>query len=254
MFDHRRNHHHILPHSLHAAPAHEPVHHAHAASPATPHAASGLHPTAAAAAPVVSHWAEQGPASKVADPTGILDHIHVTGAGTRTARAEGLRAGGVAASQLIAARDTQRVLGSHNLRAEFEHVGEEHHIPPALLAAIASRESHGGSALAKNGTGDHGHGYGVLQVDNRHGQHPDKSQGPYGEAHLEQAAGIFDRKLAAVQKKYPSLTPEQQLLTATSQYNGGRGLPGAKSDLGTTGGDYGNDTIARAQYYAHHWV
>lgn len=241
--------HHPAPH--HPAPHHPAPHHP-APHPAPHHPAP--HPAPHHPAPhpsPVSHWTDHG---HVGDPSGILDHIHVTGAGSRTARAEGLRHGGVAASQTIAARDTHRVLDQHNLRHEYESVGQEHHIPPALLAAIASRETHGGSALARNGTGDHGHGYGVMQVDNRHGQHPDRSQGPYGHAHLEQAAGIFDHKLAAVRHQFPHMSPEDQMRTAVSRYNGGRGLPGSRSDVGTTGGDYGNDTIARAQYYAHHWA
>ncbi|MFO0658132.1 MAG: hypothetical protein U0787_24090 [Polyangia bacterium] len=52
--------------------------------------------------------------------------------------------------------------------------------------------------------------------------------------------------------QFPHMSPEDQIRTV-SRYNGGRGLPGSRSDVGTTGGA-GNDTIARAQYYAHHWA
>ena len=37
-------------------------------------------------------------------------------------------------------------------------------IHPALIGAFASRESRAGAALDKNGYGDHGRAYGLLQV------------------------------------------------------------------------------------------
>ncbi len=212
-----------------------------------------LRPTAERAAPLFSHFAEAAAPVNIADPTGILSSVHPTGASALTARQEGLRRGGVASSQTIAARDYQRVLESHDLRHKFEVAGEQYHIPPALLAAIASRETHGGSVLARNGTGDHGHGFGVLQVDDR-SHRPDRSEGAYGQAHINQAAAIFDRGLDAVKRDFPDLSPEAQLQTAVSRYNGGGGRVHPNSDRGTTHGDYGNDTLARAQYFAGHWT
>lgn len=212
-----------------------------------------LHPTAEKAAPLFSHFAEPAAAPvNVADPTGILSHLHPTGASNLTARQEGLRKGGAASSQIIAERDYSRVLESHDLRHKFEVAGAKYDIPPALLAAIASRETHGGSLLSKNGTGDHGHGYGILQVDNR-SHRPDRSEGAYGQAHINQAAAIFDAKLEAVKKAYPHLSAEEQLQTAVSRYNGGSGRPHPNSDRGTTHADYSNDTLARAQYFSGHW-
>lgn len=235
----------------HAEPALSPaLTSAHAPALSDP----ALHPTAAKAAPVFAHFAEAAPARvNVADPTGILGHVHPTGASALTARQEGLRRGGVAASQTIAAHDYHRVLESHDLRHKFEVAGQRYHIPPALLAAIASRETHGGSLLDRNGEGDHGHGYGVLQVDDR-SHRPDRSGGAYGQAHINQAAGIFEAKLEAVQKQFPHLSPEAQLQTAVSRYNGGSGRPHPNSDRGTTHADYANDTLARAQYFSGHWT
>lgn len=226
-----------------------------APAPAQPTLADpSLQPTAAKAAPVFAHLAEAAPAPvNIADPTGILSQVRPTGASARTARQEGLRKGGVHASEVIAERDWNRVLASHDLRHKFEVAGEAHHIPPALLAAIASRETHGGSLLDRNGEGDHGHGYGVLQVDDR-SHRPDRSGGAYGQAHINQAAGIFEAKLEAVKQQFPNLSPEAQLQTAVSRYNGGSGRPHPNSDRGTTHADYANDTLARAQYYAGHWI
>ena len=227
--------------------------HSVAPAPAPVVADPALHPTAAQAAPLFSHFAEPAPAPvNVADPTGILSHVHATGASRLTARQEGLRNGGVAASEVIASRDYNRVLESNDLRHKFEVAGQKYDIPPAVLAAIASRETHGGSLLSRNGTGDHGHGYGILQVDDR-SHRPDRSGGAYGQAHINQAAAIFDAKLDAVKKQYPNLSPEDQLQTAVSRYNGGSGRPHPNSDRGTTHADYANDTLARAQYFAGHW-
>lgn len=235
----------------HAEPALSPaLSSAHAPTQSAP----SLHPTAEKAAPLFSHFAEAAaPKVNVADPSGILSHVHPTGASALTARQEGLRKGGVNASETIAERDWHRVLESHDLRHKFEVAGQKYHIPPALLAAIASRETHGGSLLDRHGEGDHGHGYGILQVDDR-SHRPDRSGGAYGQAHINQAAGIFDAKLEAVKKQFPHLSPEAQLETAVSRYNGGSGRPHPNSDRGTTHADYANDTLARAQYYSGHWT
>lgn len=40
-------------------------------------------------------------------------------------------------------------------------------LDPLLMAAIMDRESLGGQALDKNGKGDHGHGHGLMQIDDR---------------------------------------------------------------------------------------
>ena len=122
------------------------------------------------------------------------------------------------------------------------------HASPALLAAIASRESRCGNVLDSAGFGDVGHGFGIMQIDDRSWS-ADMSEGPTGLAHIRQAAGILAGKLERTQH-IAGLDAARSLVTATSRYNGGNGLPAPRSDLGTTGGDYGNDVWARARYYA----
>lgn len=233
--------------NVHAAP---PPPSSNAPTPPRP---SNPHPVSPTPTTHPTSPAPPSPGGKsVADPTGILSRTHPAGASSGTAKSEGLP-GGYKSSQTIAARDRQRVLESHDLKHKFEQVGKEYGIPPALLAGIASRETHGGNALDANGNGKYDpNGYGVLQVDINNG-HQAKEGGPYGLGHLKQAAGIFKAKLDKVKQQHPKLPLEQQLQMAVSRYNGGRGLSYPNSDTGTTGGDYANDTLARAQYYAAHW-
>jgi len=67
---------------------------------------------------------------------------------------------GVRASRTIAERD----LGSMNkYKVLIKRVGEALCIEPAVIAGIISRESHAGKIL-KNGWGDRGNGFGLMQV------------------------------------------------------------------------------------------
>ncbi|MBV8579508.1 MAG: transglycosylase SLT domain-containing protein [Candidatus Eremiobacteraeota bacterium] len=58
--------------------------------------------------------------------------------------------------------------------AEIAAAAARYHLDPVLLAAVAQQESDFGRALDRNGRGDHGHGYGIFQLDdqNRPGQTP----------------------------------------------------------------------------------
>jgi soluble lytic murein transglycosylase-like protein len=154
---------------------------------------------------------------------------------------------GVAASQQAANYDMANVLRYKDL---FEKTAKAYDVPPALLAAIASRETHGGTILTKEGWGMFDrNGYGLMQIDGT--KHtPDMTDGPRGRANVEQAARILRDDFVIIQKDFPKLTPTQQWLTAASWYNGGDARPYPNSDRGTTGGDYGNDVMARAQFYA----
>lgn len=181
-----------------------------------------------------------------ANGNAILSNIPVTGASARTARQDGLGAG-VASSQKMAQTDAARVL---KYKDDFNAVGAKYGLPPALLAAIASRESRGGAALDRNGRGDGGRGFGLMQVDV--GTRANPKGGPYSREHIDEAASILKEKLDAVKKQYPNASPEEQLKLATAKYNGGRGTI-SDTDRGTTGGDYANDVIARAQHYAKNW-
>jgi len=143
-------------------------------------------------------------------------------------------------------------------KADAVKLGEKHHVPPALILGLMSRESDFGTALDRNGRGDHGHGYGILQVDDRTIKNP--AGGPYSYEHLDQAMGIFDGKLAQVKAAHPGWTSDQQLAGAVAAYNGGAGnvhtqpsdaSSWARMDQGTTGDDYSRDTWARSEWFAN---
>jgi hypothetical protein len=49
------------------------------------------------------------------------------------------------------------------------NVARKHDVDPALIAAVASRESRGGAAISgTKGLGDNGNGYGLMQVRGLH--------------------------------------------------------------------------------------
>ena len=177
----------------------------------------------------------------------LLSLIKPNGASIETAKSENTGQVGIVASLCIARRDQARVL---SLKYQFEAVGNHFNIPPALLAAIASRESHCGAILDKKGWGDNGNAFGLFQIDKRAhtilGQ-----QNPQGELHINQATGILADFLAQIERKHPAWSEWQTLKGAVAAYNAGvkniQTLDGM--DIGTTHNDYSNDIWARAQYF-----
>lgn len=55
--------------------------------------------------------------------------------------------------------------------AQIAAAAQRHHLDPLLLAAVAQQETQFGRLLDRSGRGDHGHGYGIFQLDDqrRHG-------------------------------------------------------------------------------------
>jgi peptidoglycan hydrolase-like protein with peptidoglycan-binding domain len=184
-------------------------------------------------------------ASAASNPNAILSRYQPTGASAVTARQDGLSAG-VGASQKMAQADLSRL---QKYKGAFESAAAKHGLPPALLAAIASRESRAGAVLDRNGRGDGGNGFGLMQIDFRY-HHP--RGGPYSAEHIDQAAGILKGMLNEVKRNHPDWPAEQQLRGAVAAYNSGVSNVQtiAGMDRGTTGNDYSNDVWARAQALA----
>jgi soluble lytic murein transglycosylase-like protein len=182
----------------------------------------------------------------VTDPNAILFDESAFG------ESYGVMGIGGAASDRSANNDADRV---EELAESFERVGEEYDLPPALLAGIASRESHVGDVLGRNGSqpgwGDHDNAYGMMQIDHRY-HTVDESDGPLGEANIEQGAEIISGYRDDISEAHPDWTEAQQLRGAVTAYNSGvrnvQTLGGL--DEGTTGNDYSGDVWARAQVFA----
>ena len=182
------------------------------------------------------------------EPNAILSLYQPSGASAWTALQDGLSPG-VGTSHKMAKTDLAAL---KMYKTTFEEVGKKYDLPPALLAAIASRESRAGAMLDSRGRGDNGYGFGLMQVDFRSHK---PAGGPHSKEHIDQAAGILKDYFNEVKEKHPDWPREQQLRGALAAYNYGvdnvRTLSGI--DEGTTGNDYTNDVWARAQFMAPHF-
>lgn len=176
-----------------------------------------------------------------------LREATTTGASAETARQDDLPPG-VDASRALANRDFARVNSYIDvLREAARQTG----MPVALLAGSASRESRAGAALDRDGWGDRGNAFGMMQVDQRYHAIQGLPDKPFGIEHVGQAANILRQCLLAVMAKHPGWSDANKLKGACVAYNAGiktvQTVPGM--DRGTTGNDYGSDVIARAQFY-----
>jgi CRP-like cAMP-binding protein len=211
--------------------------------------------TTSAAAPVTAPATAPAPAEPdgpaYSAPNAILAELSTSGASLESARQDdrNAMAGGPEVSARMAETDRRRVLA---YLAAFVQVGEETGLPPALLAAIASRESRGGKHLDASGYGlSDPNGYGVMQVDKRFHKVASK-EGVGGLTHIRQAAGVLQGMLEEVRKKMPDWTPAMQLRGAVAAYN--FGLKSVQTwdglDRGSAHHDYSADIWERARYYA----
>ena len=176
----------------------------------------------------------------------------IKGAGPDTAGQDRLQNSGmtgVQISQTMARTDAPNINRYKDL---FMRVAREFGLPPAILAALASRETRGRDVI-----GDHGNGIGIMQIDKR--AHPQvtreilsKGEGlPRIEEGIRQGAIILKRNLEEMKRRFPQWTPAQQLKGAIAAYNFGPSnvhtLEGM--DKKTTGDDYSSDVWARAMYF-----
>ena len=180
----------------------------------------------------------------------LISKLIPTGCSKETAGAENVtfEYGGLYASKLIALRDTQAV----TIRKQLFIDASLATFPPALLAAIASRETHVGALLKPDGTGDEGHAFGIFQVDKRFYK-PKGLPDPYSIAHANQAVGILQGNFAALRKLHWQTWPLEHLVqAAVAAYNVGvkNVQTLAHMDVGTTRNDYSGDVWARAQVFA----
>ncbi|BFZ23052.1 hypothetical protein BsWGS_26090 [Bradybaena similaris] len=188
--------------------------------------------------------------------------IAVTNAASRTCKGNinnlhptGQRNGGVAASNADAQHDLP-YLNQH--KSCYETSADNHCIQASVIAAIASRESRGGSLLVSTGGyGDGGRAWGIMQCDLANSGLNCKACPWDSCCHIEMmTAHILIPYIDRVKAKLPSWSQDQALQGGVAAYNFGVSNVQSWSglDIGSTGNDYSNDVIARAKHlYAAGW-
>ncbi|XP_062577283.1 glycine, glutamate and proline-rich protein-like [Saccostrea cucullata] len=168
----------------------------------------------------------------------------------------GRKNGGISASIREITPDLSRL---NTKKKCYVTAGQNNCIHPAVIAAIASRESHAGRLLiSTNGYGDNNNAYGTMQCDVRHCPVCDSKTGRNCKTyHWDSCEHInmmtkytLVRYIKQVKSKHPTWTPEQQQQGGVAAYN--FGVSNVRSwknlDKGSTNDDYSNDVMARAQY------
>ena len=146
----------------------------------------------------------------------------------------------------------------------FQGAAGEYEFPTEILLAVASRETN-----MRNIIGDSGHGYGLMQIDDR--SFPDwchSGAWKDAQAAIKQGASVLDNKRETIrhgQGQHLSvggqgftgksdLTDHELLQTAIAAYNSGLWAyycltVDGDPDRRTTGHDYSIDTLARASAF-----
>ena len=124
------------------------------------------------------------------------------------------------------------------LAHRFYHAGKKNDVPPAILAAIASRESRCNLAVNNEGY------FGVMQIDARNVTPAGFWGRPDSQVHINEAAEIFANYLQELSRKYPRWLDGQVFRGAIAAYE--YGVINVDSRLNDS---YVHDVIARAQFF-----
>merc|ERR1712121_154360 len=164
----------------------------------------------------------------------------------------GKRNGGVAGSE----SDVRYHINTLNhMKSCYEQVANDNCIEASVIAALASRESNAGDSLTSAGYGDGGHAWGIMQCDLRYSGLPCKNCGARTCCHIEMMVHqLLIPYIRQVGSKHPTWSIEQKVQGGVAAYNSGVSNVQTWSglDIGTTGNDYSNDVMARAQYLKRH--
>ncbi|KAM5227814.1 lysozyme g-like protein 2 [Ctenodactylus gundi] len=145
---------------------------------------------------------------------------------------------GIRGSEMFAEMDL-RVIRSY--QTLIKEIAQRYCIDPAVIAAIISRESHGGVVLQR-GWDHRGLKFGLMQLDKQ-------IHIPVGSwdsrEHLLQGVGILAEKIKATQIKFPTWNAAQHFKGGLTAFKSGETV----ATLEDIDVDYVNDVIARARFY-----
>lgn len=128
-------------------------------------------------------------------------------------------------------------------------------VPATLLAAVCDRESRGGTLLnppGPGGTGDSGHGRGLMQIDDR--SHGSYLLGKFSDGVPLWKSPSFNVLYAAWLLRTNYNKTNGSWAAAVAAYNAGlprvlKVLPNGNLDGLTTGGNYVSDVLARQKKF-----
>nr|AOT06083.1 g-type lysozyme 2 [Ciona intestinalis] len=133
------------------------------------------------------------------------------------------------------------------LRSSICYAAEKAGVPSALLAGIISRVSGAGRMLNENGYGQHG--YGVMQIAEKHGA--DTKFGPFSRDHILQGAQILHDLMHSIHEKHPGIMMDQQFRGGILAYRVGvenlRPPDLIHSDMPEQ--QYANDILRRTSFF-----
>ncbi|KAK1806930.1 hypothetical protein P4O66_005414 [Electrophorus voltai] len=173
-----------------------------------------------------------------------IKNIPTTGAGETTSKQLwNSQLMGKPASHALAEDDAGRM--KHYRRAILR-AAQKTQIDPAVIAAIISRETRGGSYLQPDGWNSQGAAFGIMQVHRMNSPRGGKDS----EEHITQACSLL---ADFIEDMNPSWSPEQRYKGGIAAYNCGPAkVTSTDVDRNTEDGDYANDVVARAQWYKLH--
>ncbi len=176
----------------------------------------------------------------------ILATAETAGASLETAKAQDptTNESGASASEKLVRGDLDSIVPLADL---FKEIGNEKGLPPALLAAIASRETSIGKKLNANDCTPDGKHTGVMGINDQ--VHPSPGNEDQ-RSNIVRAASILVNLRAEIQAKFPAWSPAYQLLGAVTAYNQSAGFVAKWDGKAIEGDDFASDTWARARYLA----
>lgn len=142
----------------------------------------------------------------------------------------------------------------------IEKAAAQANVPPSIICGVGSRETEWGLSPALDvpgpgGKGDHGHGRGLMQIDDRSHEFARTGKWQDPEANILYAAKVLTQSANYISKKFPSLKGEALLRATLAGYNCGPGnvakalSKGLDVDYYTAGRNYSRDTVDRAGWF-----